>query len=77
MKCFLCNQAETVPGVTSILLERGHLSLTITNVPARLCPHCGEAYAEETVAASLLHQAGRLARAGGKVEVCEFEMMGE
>ena len=72
MKCFICNQAETVAGITSVLLERGHASLTINNVPAHICPSCGEAYAEEGVAANLLHQAEQLARAGTKVEMCEY-----
>ena len=72
MRCFICNQAETMPGATSVLLERGQASLTINNVPARICPTCGEAYAEENVAANLLHQAERLARAGTKVEMCEY-----
>jgi len=77
MKCFICNQAETVAGRTSVVFERGHLSLTITNVPARICPDCGEAYAEESVAANLLRQAEELARAGTKVEVCEYEFTEE
>ena len=47
MKCVICHQAETVAGLTSVLLERGQMSLTVTNVPARVCPNCGEAYAEE------------------------------
>jgi len=64
MKCVLCNHAETVPGMTSVLLERGHLSLTVNNVPARICPNCGEAYADEAVAANLLRQAEKMARAG-------------
>jgi YgiT-type zinc finger domain-containing protein len=72
MKCFICNQAETMPGTTSILLERGHLSLTITNVPARICPQCGEAYADEAVTANLLRQAEWMARAGTKVDVQEY-----
>jgi YgiT-type zinc finger domain-containing protein len=72
MKCFICNQAETMAGTIAVLFERGHLSLTINNVPARLCPACGEAYAEESVAANLLRQAEALARAGTKVEVCEY-----
>ena len=75
MKCFICNQAETMPGKTSVLFERGLLNLTINNVPARICPHCGEAYADETVAAYLLHQAEKMARVGTKVEVCEFALM--
>ena len=73
MKCLLCNQAETIPGRTSVLLERSHLSLTINNVPARICPNCGEAYAEEAVAENILRLAEKMARAGGKVEVREYD----
>ena len=72
MKCFICNQAETMPGRTSVLLERGHLSLTIKNVPARICPNCGEAYADEAVTVNLLCQAKKLAGAGTKVAVQEY-----
>jgi YgiT-type zinc finger domain-containing protein len=75
MKCFICNQAETVTGTTAVLFERGQLSLTIKAVPARICPICGEAYAEESVAANLLRLAEELARAGTKVEVCEYMQM--
>ena len=72
MKCFLCNQAETIPGTTSVLLEREHLSLTVTNVPARVCPTCGEAYADESVTANLLRQAEEMVKAGTKVDVCVY-----
>jgi YgiT-type zinc finger domain-containing protein len=75
MKCFICNQAETIPGRTTVLFERGHTSLTINNVPARVCSLCGEAYADEAVTAALLHQAGKIARAGTKVAVREYERM--
>jgi YgiT-type zinc finger domain-containing protein len=74
MKCFICNQAETALGLTSVLLERGHLSLTVTNVPARICPNCGEAYADEMVTANLLRQAEAMAKAGAKVDVCEYAL---
>ena len=74
MKCLLCNQAETVPGTTSVLLEREHLSLTVTDVPARICPHCGEAYADESVTANLLRQAEEMARAGAKVDVRAYAL---
>ena len=75
MRCLLCNQAETIPGRTSVLLERSHLSLTINNVPARICPNCGEAYAEEAVTENLLRQAEKMARAGGKVEVRDYAII--
>lgn len=77
MKCVICFQAETIPGLTSVLLERGQMSLTVTNVPARVCPNCGEAYADETVTANLLHQAERLVREGTKIETREYEEEGE
>ena len=73
MKCFICQQAETVAGTTSVLLERGEMTLTVTNVPARICPNCGEAYADETVTANLLRQAERMAREGIKVDVRGYE----
>jgi YgiT-type zinc finger domain-containing protein len=74
MKCFLCNQAKALPGTTSVLLERGNLSLTIKNVPARICPNCGEAYADEAVTVNLLRQAEEMARAGMKVDVQEYAL---
>lgn len=77
MKCFICNQAETVAGRTSVLFERGHMSLTIKNVPARICPACGEAYVEESVAANLLRQAEQFAGAGAKVELCEYAQVND
>jgi YgiT-type zinc finger domain-containing protein len=73
MKCFVCNQAETIRGRTSVLLERGHVSLTINNAPVRICPKCGEVYAVESVAANLLREAEKLAKAGTKVDVREYE----
>jgi YgiT-type zinc finger domain-containing protein len=74
MICFICNRAETLPGKTSILLERGHLSLTINKVPARVCPHCGEAYADEAVALALLRKAEQLAKAGVKVDAHPYAL---
>ena len=75
MKCFICQQAETVAGTTSVLLERGEMTLTVTDVPARICPNCGEAYVDEAVAANLLRQAEKMARDGMKVETREYNVM--
>jgi YgiT-type zinc finger domain-containing protein len=75
MKCFICQQAETIAGTTSVLLERGQMTLTVTAVPARICPNCGEAYADETVAANLLRQAESMARDGMKIETREYNLM--
>jgi YgiT-type zinc finger domain-containing protein len=73
----LCNQAETVPGTTCVLLERDHLSLTVTDVPARICPRCSEAYADESVTVELLRQAEKMVKAGMKVGVRMYQPAGE
>jgi YgiT-type zinc finger domain-containing protein len=75
MKCFICNQAETITGTTSVLLESSQMTLTIRDVPARICPQCGEAYVGEAVTEALLHHAGRMARAGTKVHESEFRQI--
>jgi YgiT-type zinc finger domain-containing protein len=77
MKCVVCNQAETLPGVTSVLLERGQLTLVVKNVPARVCPNCGEAYANEKVTARLLREAEQLFKMGAKVEIREYALAGD
>ncbi len=77
MKCVVCNQAETIPGTTSVLLERDHLHLTIHHVPAQICPNCGETYADEIVTANLLREAEKIAQAGTKVLVCEYALVGD
>ncbi len=74
MKCVVCNQAETIPGITSILLERDQFSLVVKNVPARICPNCGETYADEDVAARLLREAGQMSKMGAKVGVREYAL---
>lgn len=72
MRCIICDEAETLPGLTSVLLEREEISLTFNNVPAQICPHCGEAYVNETVTISLLREAEKMARVGVKMEVLEY-----
>jgi YgiT-type zinc finger domain-containing protein len=46
-----------VDGLTSVTFERGEMRFTVKDVPARVCPSCGEAYVEEDVAAQLLQDA--------------------
>ena len=77
MICIICDEAETLPGLTSILLEREEHSLTFNNVPAHICPKCGEAYVDKAVTGSLLHEAERMAASGAKLEVLEYSLIGE
>lgn len=76
MICLLCRQAETVDGVTSVCFERGEVRLVVNNVPARVCPSCGEAYVEEQVAVSLLREAEAMFAAGELDAVRNYPSLG-
>jgi YgiT-type zinc finger domain-containing protein len=72
MKCLICKLDETQPGVTTVTLERDTLTLVIKDVPAQVCPNCGEAYVDEAVTAELLRTAERMAQAGAQVDVRHY-----
>jgi YgiT-type zinc finger domain-containing protein len=57
MKCLICRQAEVVDGFTSVAFEREEFRLLINNVPAKICPSCGEALVSEEIAIRLLSEA--------------------
>ena len=72
MICLICRQSETVNGLASVHFERGEMRLVVNNVPARVCPSCGEAYVEEQVAVSLLRSADAMSAAGEIQGVIEY-----
>ena len=72
MRCLICKQDETRPGVTTVTLERDALILVIKGVPAQVCPNCGEAYVVESVTAELLQTAKQMAAAGAQVDVRQY-----
>jgi YgiT-type zinc finger domain-containing protein len=72
MICNICKQAETVPGTTTVTLERDGLTLVIKEVPALVCPNCGEAYLEDATADRLLAVAEREAATGAEVAVRRY-----
>lgn len=72
MICLICRQAETVDGLTTVNFEHGEFRLVVNNVPARICPSCGEAYVDEEVAVKLLRDAEEMSRAGINDDVIEY-----
>ena len=72
MICLICRQAEIVDGSTTVHFERGEMRLTMSNVPARICPSCGEAYVDEVVAVKLLSEAEKMSVAGEWDNVREY-----
>ncbi len=72
MKCVICKQAQTKPGTTTLTLERGGATFVVKNVPAQVCPNCGEAYVDEETTAQVLRTAEQMARAGTQVDIRQY-----
>ena len=72
MNCVICRHGEPQPGVTTVTLERGAMTLVIKDVPARVCPNCGEEYLDESITDQLLAMVDQAAKAGVQVDIRRF-----
>ena len=72
MKCVICKNGEVTGGTTTVTLERGHTTLVVKGVPARVCLTCGEEYVDDMTTKGLLERAETAARTGVQVEVRQF-----
>ena len=72
MKCVVCRQAEARPGETTVTFARGESTFVVREVPARVCPNCGEDYVDAKVTTELLRSAEELARAGTQVDIRRY-----
>jgi len=72
MKCVVCKLAETHSGVTTVTLERGESTFVMKEVPAQVCPNCGEDYVDAGVTANLLRTAEDLSRAGTQIDIRRY-----
>lgn len=72
MNCIICRQAELIDGFTSIPFERDEFRLLMRNVPAQVCPNCGEALVDEDVAAELLKKTEDIFEQGLQDEVRDY-----
>jgi YgiT-type zinc finger domain-containing protein len=75
MNCLICRQAQTIDGLTPVIFERGEAKYVVKNVPAQICPQCGEAIVDEVVADRLLQAAEARFMAGQLTEIWEYEFL--
>ena len=75
MRCMICDLADVVAGTTEVHLERGELRLLIKNVPARICPACGEAFSDKDVSIRILKEAEMLAVEGLRIVERDYEYL--
>jgi YgiT-type zinc finger domain-containing protein len=69
----MCKNEDSVQGTTTVTFERDGMTLVIKNVPAQVCPNCGEAYVDESTASRLLESAEEAACQGVQVEVRNYQ----
>ena len=72
MRCLICKSDDVVPGVTTVVLERGRHAVVFREVPADVCADCGEAYVKEDVASGLLRRAEQAVANGTELEIVRF-----
>lgn len=72
MTCVICKHGETVPGTTTVLLQRGETTVVIKNVPADICDNCGEYYLSEETTRQVLALAEAAVAQGAEIEVLRF-----
>jgi YgiT-type zinc finger domain-containing protein len=73
MTCLICRKAEIVESFTTVEFKRDEFKLVVNEVPARICPSCGEAYVDENVAAQLLTIARQKSEAGMLDAQCQYD----
>ena len=57
MRCVVCDRAEAQPRTITLTLERDGKSVVVENLPALVCPNCGETYVDEKAAARAFGEA--------------------
>ena len=73
MTCLVCKHKRFKKGTTILPIERGKAIVLITDIPARACENCGEAYLDEETA----HDVQELANETLSGEVSYAQARGE
>jgi YgiT-type zinc finger domain-containing protein len=64
MICIICREAHTVSSYTSIHFERDEFRALVHQVPAQVCPACGESYLDEETTSDLLKRVEQILEEG-------------
>jgi len=72
MKCVICKHSELREGTVTVNLEKGVTTIVFKDVPAQVCPNCGEEYVDSETTAHLLESAEEGHESGHEVEVRHY-----
>jgi YgiT-type zinc finger domain-containing protein len=54
MTCPICNRAQTVHSVTTLVFQKDSSTIIVRDVPAEICNHCDESFLFENVSKKVL-----------------------
>ena len=72
MHCAICRHGTLEEGSTTVVLERGEVTLIFKEVPAQICENCGEEFVLAEVNESLLRRAETALGRGTTLEMLRF-----
>jgi YgiT-type zinc finger domain-containing protein len=72
VRCIAAHRVRKQSGVTTVTLQRGDMTVVVRDVPAQVCPECGEAWVDEAVAAELLALAEDAVQRGVEIGVRRY-----
>jgi YgiT-type zinc finger domain-containing protein len=72
MACAVCRHGVLEQGSTTIVLERGEMTLIFKEVPAQVCDNCGEEFVSSEINAALLRRAEEALSRGTTLEMQRF-----
>jgi YgiT-type zinc finger domain-containing protein len=72
MKCVICRNGETTPGLADKAFSYDGMTLVLKDVPAEICDNCGERYFDADVTGKLLKLARSAAVEGVVVDVRRY-----
>ena len=72
VRCLICKQTDTRPGTATLTLKHGASTFVVNDVPAQVCPNCGEEYVDADVTARLQRSAEAMAHSGKSLDVRSF-----
>ena len=64
MICVVCRESHTVSGFSSISFARDEFRAVVHQVPAQVCPACGESFLDEATTIDLLKRVEQILEEG-------------
>jgi peptide subunit release factor 1 (eRF1) len=72
MSCPDCPEVETYASPVDLVLRRAEVHVVVEEVPADLCPECGDCSVSDLVHKMIEEQVEEALRSGAQVEILRF-----